>query len=60
MPYASGEISAKIYFHDLWVEDDSEGSILDAVFPDGYEGELDVMHTDVDIEDDEDEQDGDY
>lgn len=60
MPYASGEITIKIYFHDLLVEDDSEGSVLDAVFPDGYDGELDVLSMDVDIEDDEDEEDDDY
>lgn len=57
MPYVSGEITAKIRFYDLDADDDSESSVLDAVFPDGWEGELDVMNLDVEIEDDEDEED---
>ena len=55
MPYVSGEITAKIRFYDLDADDDSESSVLDAVFPDGWEGELDVMNLDVEIEEDEDD-----
>lgn len=55
MSYISGEITVKIYFSDLLAEDDSESSVLDAVFPDGYDGELDVLSMDVDVEDDEDD-----
>lgn len=56
MAYVSGEITAKIRFYDLDADDDSESSVLDAIFPDGWEGELDVMNMDVEIE--EDEEDG--
>ena len=56
MAYASGELKIKIRFSDLYVEDDSEGSVLDAVFPDGWDGELDVQSMDVDIEEDEDDE----
>ena len=55
MAYISGEITAKIRFNDLDADDDSESSVLDAVFPDGWEGELDVINMDVGIEEDEDD-----
>lgn len=59
MPYISGEITVKLSFHDLIADDDSESSVLDAVFPDGWDGELDVISSDVEVEseddDDEDE-----
>ena len=54
--YISGEIIAKIRFYDLDADDDSESSVLDAVFPDGWEGELDVMNIDVEIEEDEEDE----
>lgn len=55
MPYVSGEITVKISFYDLDAEDDSESSVLDAVFPDGWEGELDVLRSNIESEDDEDD-----
>lgn len=55
MAYASGELKIKIRFSDLYVEDDSESSVLDAVFPDGWDGELDVQSMDVDIDEDDEE-----
>ena len=57
MPYVSGEITVKISFYDLDAEDDSESSVLDAVFPDGWEGELDVLRSNIESEDDEDDED---
>ena len=56
MPYVSGEITVKISFYDLDAEDDSESSVLDAVFPDGWEGELDVLRSNIESEDDEDDE----
>lgn len=56
MPYVSGEITVKISFFDLEAEDDSESSVLDAVFPDGWEGELDVLRSNIESEDDEDDE----
>lgn len=56
MANVSGEITVKISFHDLIADDDSESSVLDAVFPNGWEGELDVTDMDVESEDDDDEE----
>ena len=39
---ANGKMTIKVSFSGLEVEDDSESSVLDAVFPEGWEGELDV------------------
>ena len=52
MAYVSGEITVKICFYDLEAEDDSESSVLDAVFPNDWEGELEILSMDVESEDD--------
>lgn len=51
--YVSGEITVKISFHDLSADGDDESSVLDAVFPDGWEGELNIQNMDVEFEDDD-------
>lgn len=56
MAYVSGEITVKINFYDLEAEDDSESSVLDAVFPNDWEGELEILNMDVESEDDEDDE----
>lgn len=55
MAYVSGEITVKINFYDLEAEDDSESSVLDAVFPNDWEGELEILNMDVESEDDDEE-----
>lgn len=55
MAYISGEITVKINFYDLEAEDDSESSVLDAVFPNDWEGELEILNMDVESEDDVDD-----
>lgn len=52
---ANGKMTIKVSFSGLEVEDDSESSVLDAVFPEGWEGELDVTNMEVTV-DDEDEK----
>lgn len=42
-----GTIVVKVSFNGLYAEDDSEATVLDAVFPDGWDGELDVESLDV-------------
>ena len=42
-----GTIVVKVRFYGFDVEDDNESTILDEVFPDGWEGELDVLDLDV-------------
>ena len=60
MAYVSGEITVKINFYDLEAEDDSESSVLDAVFPNDWEGELEILNMDVESEDDEDDDEDEY
>ena len=39
--YISGSLICKIEFHDVYVVDEQdELEIIDAVFPDGWEGEM--------------------
>ena len=56
MANVSGEITVKISFHDLIADDDSESSVLDAVFPNGWEGELDVIDMEVTVDDEDEEE----
>lgn len=60
MAYVSGEITVKINFYDLEAEDDSESSVLDAVFPNDWEGELEILNMDVESEDGEDDDEDEY
>lgn len=53
--YVGGTIQLKIYFNDLYTEGDSQSEILDALFPDGWEGELDVTHLEIDDIDEDDD-----
>ena len=43
-----GTIVVKIRFYGLDVEDDDESTILEEVFQDGWEGELDVLSVEAD------------
>lgn len=56
---ANGKMIIKVSFSGLEVEDESEASVLDAVFPDGWEGELDVTDMDIEVSDDDDDEDED-
>lgn len=53
---ANGKMTIKISFSGLEVEDDSESSVLDAVFPEGWEGELDVTDMEVTVDDEDEEE----
>ena len=52
----SGTITVKVQFNGLLADDDSEGSVLDAVFPDGWEGDLDVTDMDIEVSDDDEDE----
>ena len=54
---ANGKIVIKVSFSGLEVEDESEASVLDAVFPEGWEGELDVTKMEVNTNDEDEEED---
>ena len=57
MIYADGKITLEFYFHDLVVDEHSIPSIIDNMFPDGYNAELvgfkeeEVDYTDFNEED---------
>lgn len=55
----NGKMTIKVSFSGLEVEDDSESFVLDAVFPEGWEGELDVTDMDIEVSDDDDDEDED-
>lgn len=46
--YISGTLTCKITFCDLYVEDGQ--SEIDAIFPDGWEGEMDGSNLEIDEE----------
>jgi len=52
----SGTITVKVQFNGLLADDDSESSVLDAVFPDGWEGDLDVTDMDIEVSDDDEDE----
>lgn len=52
-----GKMTIKVSFSGLEIEDDSESSILDAVFPEGWEGELDVTDMEVTVDDEDEDED---
>ncbi len=54
---ANGKMTIKVSFSGLEIEDDSESSVLDAVFPEGWEGELDVTDMEVTVDDDDEDED---
>ena len=57
MIYADGKVTLEFYFHDLLVDEHSIPSVIDNMFPDGYNAELvgfkeeEVDYTDFDEED---------
>ena len=53
---ANGKMTIKVSFFGLEVEDESEASVLDAVFPEGWEGELDVIDMEVTVDDEDEEE----
>lgn len=55
----SGTITVKVQFNGLLADDDSEGSVLDAVFADGWEGDLDVTDMDIEVSDGDEDDDED-
>lgn len=56
MKRITGEIIIKMDI-DIEVESESDGDIIDAVFPDGYEGCIESINTsNVEIEEDEEEE----
>ena len=56
MKRITGEIIIKMDI-DIEVESESDGDIIDAVFPDGYDGCIDsIKLSDVEIEEEDDEE----
>lgn len=53
---ANGKMTIKVSFSGLEVEDESEASVLNAVFPEGWEGELDVIDMEVTVDDEDEEE----
>ena len=38
--FASGDVVIHMHFFDLWVESEDDADLIDAIFPDGWEGEM--------------------
>lgn len=59
MIIAEGKIVLEFNFHDLEVDEHSVWGVIDGLFPDGWQGELDVIKSNVNYEDDEELEDDD-